>query len=100
METKQVFLSNFNSDELYNGLKVKIENKELLTDEDVMKCIILPLTDAIAKNKQNLIEKTINLVRDLKDEQQLFFIIAGILVATDKFIDKDYSNMIKEWVCM
>ena len=36
----------------------------------------------------------------MTDEQQQIFIIAGILVATDKFIDKKYSNMIKEWISM
>jgi len=34
----------------------------------------------------------------VQDEQQQVFIMAGILTATDKFIDREYSEMIKEWI--
>jgi len=69
-----------------------------LSDEDIMKFIILPLT---AKNdKQQLIEKTVSLAREVGDENKQSFIIAGILSATDKFIDKNYSNRLKEWLKM
>jgi hypothetical protein len=96
----QVFLSRFDTDALYSDLKRKIENKEKLTDEDVMRFIILPLTEKTAKKKQALIENTIGLAQELTDEKQQLFIIAGILVAADKFIDKDYSKMMKGWISM
>jgi hypothetical protein len=49
----QVFLSNFNTDELYADFRRKVEDGEKLSDEDVM-----------------------------------------------KFIDKEYSNVIKGWIAM
>ena len=96
----QVFLSNFNTDELYAELRRKVENGDILSDEDIMKFIVLPLTEPVTDKKQELIEKTVELAKEVSDEQQQIFIIAGILVATDKFIDKKYSNMIKEWISM
>ena len=96
----QVFLSNFDTDELYMDLKRKVEAGEALSDEDIMKFIILPLTEPDAGKKQELIEKTVELAKGVSDEKQQIFIIAGILVATDKFIDKQYSNMIKGWISM
>ena len=96
----QVFLSNFNTDDLYGDLKLKVENGDVLTNEDIMKFIILPLTETVADKKQELIEKTVELAKGVLNEQQQMFIIAGILVATDKFIEREYSNMIKEWISM
>ncbi|MCL1792280.1 MAG: hypothetical protein FWG34_00265 [Oscillospiraceae bacterium] len=83
---------------MYAELERKVRANESLSDEDVMRFIILPLT---AKNdKQELIETTVNLVKEVEDENKQSFIIAGILSATDKFIDKNYSNKLKEWLKM
>jgi len=94
----QVFLSKFDGVKMYSDLKRKVENNESLTEEDVMKFILLPLTEKI--EKQELIEDTINLAKEIKDENTQSFVIAGILSATDKFINKDYSSKIKEWLRM
>jgi predicted transposase/invertase (TIGR01784 family) len=98
LQTEQVFLSKFNGNEIYNDLKIKVENNQKLTDEDVMRFIILPLTKK--DNKQDFIELTVNLAKEIIDEEKQGFIIAGILSATDKFIDKDYSNKLREWLRM
>jgi len=42
----------------------------------------------------------VSLVKEIDDEGKQGFIIAGILTATDKFIDKEYSNKLKEWLKM
>ena len=60
----------------------------------------MPLTQPDKAKKQELIEDTVNLAKQLSDEKQQLFAVAGILTATDKFIDKDYSNQIKEWIKM
>ena len=95
---KQVFLSNFNSGEMYDSLNGKVEAGESLTDDDIIKFIILPLTESRPTKKQGLIEKTIDLAKKVADDESQLFIIAGILVAADKFIDKGYSSMVKEWI--
>ena len=65
MWTKQVFLSKFNASEIYADLKAKIDAKKLLED-------------------------TIALAKRVQDEHQQLFIVAGIVTATNKFIDADY----------
>ena len=100
IQVQQVFLSNFDTKLLYNGIKSKIDACEPLNDNDVMKFIILPLTQPNETQKQKLIEDTIDLAKQVQDEKQQLFIIAGVLTATDKFIDQKYSNSIKEWIKM
>jgi hypothetical protein len=101
IKIKQVFLSKFNGDDLYADLKNKVENGIALSEKDITKFIILPLTEPTAKKKQALyIEKTIDLAKQVGNEREQMFIIASILVATDKFIDDEYSESIKEWLRM
>ena len=50
----------------------------------------------LKKEKQKLIEKTVNLAKQIEDEHKQTFIIAGLLTATDQFIDRKYSNDLKE----
>jgi len=100
IQVEQVFLSRFDTNEIYNGLKAKIELGETLTDDDVMNLIILPLTQPDKNRKQKLIEEAIDLAVQIQDEQQQLFIVAGILTATNKFIDREYSEMVKGWIKM
>jgi len=98
LKVRQVFLSRFDGKAMYAELERKVRANEVLADEDVMRFIILPLT--AGEGKQELIETTVNLVKEIGDEDKQGFIIAGILTATDKFIDKNYSNKLKEWLKM
>jgi len=100
VQARQVFLSKFDTDEIYSGLKAKIFADERLTDEDVMRFIILPLTQPDKKRKQGLIENTVELAKQVKDDAQQAFILAGLLTATNKFIDQEYSKMIRGWLAM
>ena len=47
MSVETAFLSEINADEIYGRLKSKIEQKRLLTDEELMQLIILPLSEDI-----------------------------------------------------
>ena len=100
IQTRQVFLSKFDTNGIYSGLKAKIEAGAPLLDEDVMKFIILPLTQPDKKRKQGLIEDTVELAKQVKDDAQQAFILAGLLTATNKFIDQEYSKMIRKWLAM
>jgi len=100
IQIKQVFLSRFDTDGLYNDIKAKIDNGEPLADDDIMRLIVLPLTQPDKARKQRLIEDTIALAKRVQVEHQQLFIVAGILTATNKFIDQEYSKSIKEWIKM
>ena len=100
IQLAHVPLAGFDTNELYNGLRQKIEAGEKLSDEDIMRFIILPITESRKTERQNIIEKAIDLAKKIPDERQQMFVISGILVSTNNFIDKDYSNKIKEWISL
>ena len=81
-------------------LKTKIDAGEPLDEDDVMKLIILPLTQPDKKRKQELIEDAISLAKNVKNERQQLFVIAGIVTATVKFIDTEYLKNLKGWIKM
>jgi len=100
IQVEQVFLSRFDTDEIYSGIETKIKTEQPLSDDDVMKLIILPLTQPDKAQKQILIESAIDLAKQVQNEQQQLFIVAGILTATNKFIDREYSDIVKGWIKM
>ena len=100
LRTEQAFLSRISGGAEYNRIKAKIDLHEPLTDEDAMRLIILPLTEKGVENKQEMIEKVIDLADQLSDTNQKFFILSGVIVASDKFIDKDYLEMIRRRIDM
>jgi hypothetical protein len=51
-------------------------------------------------DRQTMIEKTIELAKTIDDEPKQLHIIAGVLTATDKFIDRSYAEKVKEWIKM
>ena len=100
VELKQVFLSKFDTDKIYADLSAKVKADEKLSDEDTLKLIILPLTQPIKDKKQELTENAISLAKQIQDEMQQIFVLAGILTAANKFIDQTFSNQVKEWIKM
>ena len=61
----QVFLSKFDSEEWYEGLKQKVESGEMLSDEEIIRFIYLPLTESRKKKKQSLIREQLTLQKRL-----------------------------------
>ena len=98
VRTEQVFLSSFDGDRTYSELKHKVTNNIQLNNDDIMRFIILPLMGKTDKQKR--IEEAVDLAKLVVDEKIQTFIIAGLLTASDKFIDRDYSNRLKEWLKM
>ncbi|MCL1999473.1 MAG: hypothetical protein FWG65_11980 [Turicibacter sp.] len=100
VSVEQVFLSKFDTGEMYADLKAKIERGERLSDDDVMRLIILPLTQPVKKMKQGLIKDAVELAKQISDEEQMLFVLAGILTASDKFIDRKFANQLERWISM
>lgn len=62
-----------------------------------MNLILLPLMKN-KKDKHELIKDTIELAKEVNYEKNQYFIIAGVLTYTDKFIDEEYANMVRSWL--
>ena len=94
------YLSEHDSDEIRARLSNKIKNKEKLVDEELMELIILPLTYKSREKKQEIIKESIELAKQVTDEKQSTFLVAGIVVFSDKVIDEETRKHAKEWMKM
>lgn len=65
-----------------------------------MKLIILPLTTPGSEGKQVMLEKVVNLAEQITDEEQRIFTLSGVIVASDKFINREYLDQIRRRINM
>ena len=72
----------------------------MLEDDDLMKLVILPLTIAGPEGKQEMLEKVVDLAEQITDEEQRIFTLSGVIVASDKFINREYPNQIRRRISM
>ena len=94
------YLSELNSEEIFQRLKRKVEQNEMLNDEELMDFIIFPLSYRKKEEKRENIRKTIELATRIKDRRQQLFTMAGILAFTDKIIDHEAANQIRRVIEM
>ena len=94
------FLSELNSEGIRKRLSRKITRGESLLDQEMMELIILPLTYRTREKKQEMIKESIDLAKQVKDEKQSTFLVAGIIVFSDKVIDENTREKAKEWMRM
>lgn len=71
-----------------------------MTEEKLMQLIILPLTDKGKEKKQERIKQVVELVKEIKEEEQQVFVLTGILVNTNQFIDRKYAEQVRRWLSM
>lgn len=65
-----------------------------------MKLVILPLTVPGFEGKQEMLEKVVDLAEQITDEEQRIFTLSGVIVASDKFINKEYLDQIRRRINM
>ena len=100
MTMETAFLSELDSDEIFQRLKRKVEQKERLDDEELMEFIILPLSYRKKEEKEEKIQQTIDLAVRIEDRAQQIFTLSGILTFTDKLINREAANKIRRAIEM
>lgn len=100
LHTETAFLSELDSDGIMERLKSKVERNEMLTDEELMEFIILPLSYRKKEEKEKRIRETVALAAKIQDRGQQVFTLAGILTFTDKIIDRETANKIRRAIEM
>ncbi len=100
LRTEQAFLSHIDGEAAYNMIRQKIHSGEVLEDDDLMKLVILPLTVPGSKGKQEMLEKVVELAEQITDEEQRIFTLSGVIVASDKFISREYLDQIRRRINM
>ena len=94
------FLSELDSDGIRQRPKGRVERNEMLTDEELMEFIILPLSYRKKEEKERRIRETVDMAVQIQDRNQQIFALAGILAFTDKVIDRETANKIRRAIEM
>ena len=100
LKMEQVFIHSLPDAEIYQSIKKKLDNNETLSDKELMQLIILPLAKKGKEEKQKMIEQVVDLAKQIEDENTQAFVITGILVSSDKFIDRDYAKAVRRYLSM
>jgi len=100
MEIEEAFLTELDAGDIWKGLKGKIESGESLSDEDMMRMIIYPLTFRGRRAKQEAVARAIGLAKKIENENRMYFVLKMIWVFTDKYITEGDSNRIREVLTM
>ncbi len=100
LRTEQAFLSHIDGEAAFDSIRQKIHSGVPLEDDDLMKLVILPLTVPGFEGKQEMLEKVVDLAEQITDEEQRIFTLSGVIVASDKFINKEYLDQIRRRINM
>ena len=100
LHPEQVFLSRMDGEAEAEAIGQKIRSGLPLTDDDLMKLVILPLTVPGSEGKQEMLEKVVDLAEQITDEEQRIFTLSGVIVASDKFINREYLDQIRRRISM
>lgn len=95
LHTEQVFVRRLPVEEIYQTVRNKISFGAKLTEQELMQIIILPLAEKGLEDKQERIKQIIDLVKRIDDEQEQKLVFSGLLVITDKFIDRTDAEKIR-----
>lgn len=93
--TEEAFLIEINADAEYQRILKKVEEKQLLDEEDQMKMIILPLAYRGRERQKVAVKKMVELIKSIEEQNTQRFLLAGILSFTDKIIDGEVAEEIR-----
>lgn len=99
LRTEQAFLFHIDSETELEIIRKKFSTGEPLTDSDLMKLVILPLTVPGVERKHRMLESVVTLAGHLPQGQQ-DFVISGAIVASDKFIQPEYRKQLRRLLGM
>ena len=100
LRTEQAFLSHIDGEAAFDEIQGKLQSGIPLADDDLMRLVILPLTVPGSEGKQEMLEKVVDLAEQITDEEQRIFTLSGVIVASDKFISREYLDQIRRRINM
>ena len=88
LRPQQVFLSHMDSGAVFDAIRQKIHSSAVLTNDDLMELVVLPLTVPSSEGKQAMFDKVMELAEQVSDEEQRTFILSGVTAASSTFINR------------
>ncbi len=93
-------MSHIDGEAAFDEIQGKLQSGIPLADDDLMRLVILPLTVPGSEGKQEMLEKVVDLAEQITDEEQRIFTLSGVIVASDKFINREYLDQIRRRISM
>ena len=87
LHPEQVFLSRMDGNTELESVRQKIHSGFLLTDDDLMKLVVLPLSVPGSEGKIQLFDEITSLTGNIPDEEQRAFVLPAMTLAADRFIN-------------
>lgn len=100
LRTEQAFLSHIDGEGAFQAIREKLKSGITLDDDDLMKLVILPLTVSGPTGKQKMLARVVELAEQIPNEEQRVFTLSGVIVASDKFINRDYLEQLRRRINM
>ena len=100
LKMEQAFLSKIDPETVQEEIREKLEHGLPLSDDELMKLIILPLTYKGKEKKKQAVKEAVELAKKIVNKEKKTFVLSGILVFADKIIDSETAKYIKEVVRM
>ena len=100
LTVESIILKDMDTFGILYELTNKIENNIPLTDKDKMQLIILPLTCEYEDIRYNVLDKVIDLISKIYDDETKNIIISSIIAFTDKYIKKEQLQKLKGMIKM
>lgn len=89
------YMDKINGDEQYEHLKNKIKQGEVLTRQDLLALVFLPIMHS-EKDKNERIIESIKLAKEIKDKENQMNSLALLYAFAEKFIDDKNIERVKE----
>ena len=93
-------MSHIDGEAAFREIQGKLQSGIPLANDDLMRLVILPLTVPGTEGKQSMLERIVDLAEQIPDEGQRIFTLSGVIVASDKFINRDYMDQIRRRINM
>ena len=100
LTVESIILKDMDTLGILNDLTNKVENNLPLTDKDKMQLIILPLTCEYEDIRYDVLDKVIDLISKISDDETKNVIISCIIAFTDKYIKKEQLQKLKGMIRM
>ncbi len=100
LNVEAVFLEDVVSEGIIRSIENRLSESTSLSTEELMQLMILPLTYKEKDDRKKAVYTAVELAEKISDTKQVVSALSGILVFTDKIIDKEYSNEIRRWIKM
>ena len=89
---EEVFLSDLDAQEIETRFQRKIHSGEILSDEEQMQFIILPLVHKTKEEMQDCIVRCFEMAKKIDSPEIQRFLLSGLIVFTDKVIRRENSE--------